>query len=246
MAEDVRTQAPQPAPQSIEEALGRSEYARAAEMAVQARERSRKPVLGGAEPTLAPTLETLRRSGLSGSFQPAPQEPRSFSLSIDVPPSPVAGRSAALRLRIHGEPPSRYTVRWAAGGEAEGESDSAGLLWRFRPRYPGPVLVRAELRDLDGGGVASAEALLEVRSSRSAVPLLERSLGITERLQSAAVGLLVSGAGYLVFQRDFIGTFQDFFLAVLWGFTVDAGVSKLREMATPVLGRPIPLPKNEG
>jgi hypothetical protein len=246
MAEAVRAQASQPTPQSIEEALDKSEFARAAEMVIKGRERSRKPVLGGSESAQSPVLGGIRRFGLASPVQPTPGEPRIFSLSIDIPSSPVAGRSVPLRLRVHGEPPSRYTVRWSAGGEAEGESDSVGLLWRFRPHHPGPVLVTAELRDLDGGGVVSAEALFEVRSFRPSLPALEQSLGRTEHLQSAVVGLMVAGTGYLLFQRDFIGTFQDFFLAALWGFTVDAGVSKLREMATPLLGRPVPLPKNEG
>jgi hypothetical protein len=45
-----------------------------------------------------------------------------------------------------------------------------------------------------------------------------------------------------IFQGTWYGTFMDFLAAVLWGFSVDVSVAKVREIASPVLGRVVPLP----
>ena len=52
---------------------------------------------------------------------------------------------------------------------------------------------------------------------------------------------MIAVIGYGIFRSTFIGTFEDFLTAFLWGFTVDVGIAKVRELATPLLAR-VPTP----
>jgi hypothetical protein len=89
-----------------------------------------------------------------------------------------------------------------------------------------------------------ASAIIQVRPQHgfSAVHQIVAQLGKDELTQSIVSGFFIVAAGYAIFQGVWSGTFMDFLGAALWGFSVDIGAAKVREIASPLLSRPVPLP----
>ena len=71
---------------------------------------------------------------------------------------------------------------------------------------------------------------------------LDRQISGVEWAQTAVAGVLIAGAGYLIFSSAWVGTFPDIFAAFLWGFTTDIGTAKVLEIARPLLARSVPFP----
>ncbi len=89
-----------------------------------------------------------------------------------------------------------------------------------------------------------ASAIIQVRPQHgfSAVDQLVGQLNKDELKQTVVSGFFIVAAGYAIFQGAWFGTFMDFLAAALWGFSVDIGAAKVREIANPLLSRPVPLP----
>lgn len=164
-----------------------------------------------------------------------------WTVVLEPPERPVAGRAAALSLRLEapaGQSPPLVTVRWSVGGVVAHQGMPGDLGWSFTPRQPGPVLVRAEATAASGETQAAEVRLLVLPADGyDAIPALTAQLARDERTQSIVSGTLIALVGFAMFSGTFVGTFQDFLAAALWGYTIDFGVARVREMAAPLLAR---------
>ena len=68
---------------------------------------------------------------------------------------------------------------------------------------------------------------------------MQKQLGWTEFFQTCIFGAVITVAGFIMFQGTFVGTVNDFFAAGIWGFTVDIGVAKVRQLAEPIMTRTV-------
>lgn len=196
--------------------------------------------LGEGPAASPPAGPAARERPLFAEALEAPRRPV-WTVALEVPDRVVVGREAALLLRVKapaGQPAPVVTVRWSVGGGAAQQGIPGDLGWSFTPRRPGPVVVRAEAV-ADSGETAAAEARLLVLPADgfAAIPVLTERLRRDERIQSIVSGFLIAAAGYAMFSGAFVGTFQDFLAAAFWGYTVDLGVARVREMAAPLLAR---------
>ena len=163
-------------------------------------------------------------------------------ISIKEPKEAVAGEPVTLELSVvtpSGQPTPDLVVRWSIIGEPwlgmQGESGNLG--WKFTPPRPGTMVVQAEAVSRETGTRKTAQASFEVMPPRGlpAVAELKKRLRKTEVIETGISGLLITAIGYAIFRVSFVGTFDDFLAAGLWGFTVDIGIAKVREFAAPVL-----------
>ena len=97
---------------------------------------------------------------------------------------------------------------------------------------------------VDNGEIRSAEIDLFVRPPQgyTAIAALEAQRAGGELVQTVVSGFFIALIGFAIFRQSFVGSFDDFLAAALWGFTVDLGVAKVREYAAPVLSRKLPNP----
>jgi|APLak6261659701_1056019.scaffolds.fasta_scaffold00056_1 hypothetical protein len=74
--------------------------------------------------------------------------------------------------------------------------------------------------------------------------LLERLAQVT-RVQNLLSALIIGFVGWIMFSPSFIGTLPEFISAFLWGFTVDVGAAKVRELtdSAKALKPTLPFPK---
>jgi hypothetical protein len=156
-------------------------------------------------------------------------------LRIEPSATPVVGRPVEFRLQLVSA--SGQTVptnaKWYQDGRLVKEGPDA---LTYTPQRVGEVRVRAEVT-VDGV-VRAAEVALPVRAPEPDAPTgAERALRTTERLQSAISGTIIAFTGYLLFQGGFIGTAEDLGVAFLWGFSVDLGLSRIRDLANPLVMR---------
>ncbi len=171
-----------------------------------------------------------------------------WSLRIGATPSVArAGEPINLHAEIvvpQGDPAPVVQITWEVGGQPTAAGAPGNLDHQFTPRRSGSVVVRATAIDPDTGTRAAAETTFQVHPAEgfAAVRDLSRSLFWTEVPQTLIAGTLIAAAGYAIFEGTFIGTFGDILAAVLWGFSVDVGVARVREIAAPLVARTVPLP----
>lgn len=199
---------------------------------------------GPAEAAAAPGLAPIQRSA---SPKLSREVPRSvpeviWLISIKEPKEAVAGELVTLELSVvtpSGQPTPNLMVRWSVVGEPllglHGEAGN--LAWKFTPHRPGTMIVQAEAVSLETGKRQTAQVSLEVMPPRGlpVVAKLKKQLRKVEMIETAISGLIISTIGYAIFRVTFVGTFDDFLAAGLWGFTVDIGIAKVREYAAPLL-----------
>lgn len=164
-----------------------------------------------------------------------------WTAALDLPAQVFAGREAMFYLRLRvpaGQTAPVVTVRWFLGGAVAHQGVPGDLGWSFTPRQPGPVRIRAEAMADDGETVAADARLLVLPADgHDTISVLTERLRRDERTQSIVSGVLIAAAGFAMFSGAFVGTFQDFLAAAFWGYTVDLGVSRVRDMAGPLLTR---------
>lgn len=197
-------------------------------------------------------VEHRRSDDLGGAEKgPTSREPSAggWAVSLAAPGFAYAGESVVVRLVVTGasdrdEP--TLGVEWQLPGDAERRSESPTEI-RFIPRSEGTVIVRATVHRVAAvdGLARELEARVPVLAARGAlaVPSLEAQQQKDQRLLSIVAGLLIGAAGYSIFHDSWIGTFNDVLAVTLWGFSVDLGVHKVRDLAAPILQRSVPLPK---
>jgi hypothetical protein len=89
------------------------------------------------------------------------------------------------------------------------------------PMLDSPALAQAE-------PVPLVELPLEIARRRTLTELM-----IATFLQTLIVGLLIAVAGYLLYEKDFIGTFTEVVKIFFWAFALDVTVGKLMEIIKP-------------
>jgi hypothetical protein len=202
--------------------------------------------------------EVLQERGSAPGAEPATPPPgaevlpAAWSMVIEADPlTPNEGEPVTLRARVTSAQgaPLPVIVTWEVDGRWVGESNHSGPLEHvFTPARPGSLLVRARALDPASRTGADAELTLEVRPAAGwvAIRRLARRGRYQEVVQTIVSGLLIAAAGYVIFEGAFVGTFSDFLAAVLWGFSVDVGVARVRELAQPLVERTIPAPQPGG
>lgn len=164
-----------------------------------------------------------------------------WDLQLEVSATPEAGEQAVATATFIGTPPGPVDMEWTIGNSVD---HSASRTQTFTPTQPGALVV--SVRGVVRGTADSraAKAVLQVRGRHGfdAAIRIADQLARDEKKQTIVSAIFIAAAGYAIFQANFYGTFLDFMAATLWGFSMDVGVAKVREIAAPVLARPVPLP----
>lgn len=165
-----------------------------------------------------------------------------WALTIQAPGDVVVGAPITLIIESSRPFPVDAVARWSAGGRVISEGDAGSRLFRYTPTEAGSTLIEVVVGDAMGER-AAAQKWIDVRrveGLESAATLAKRHtvLSVT---QSTIVGAILIGAGVIIFRGTWLGGIEDLFSAFLWGFSVDIGVAKIRELAAPVVGRAMPV-----
>jgi hypothetical protein len=194
---------------------------------------------GTAAPLAAGILPTMVE--LPMREEPAPS--RAWAITILFPSSPVVGEWVTLAVDVQGDAPATLEVEWFIDGAFVGKAEHGNLSHRFQPDRSGQLRVRAVAIVRGTGERSVAQTMLQIRPTEgyAALTSLQAGLHKSERTQTFISGLLITAIGFAIFRASFVGSWEDFLAAILWGFTIDIGVAKVREMATPLMGRTLPL-----
>jgi hypothetical protein len=155
-------------------------------------------------------------------------------MALDADDAEVV-QPVAVRVRVvvpPGQPEPRLQIEWSVNGRFEGIGGLGVLRKEFTFTQPGPTIVDAT--GIDRAGVrVSARLIVNVARPHGAValPALRKILSKVEHLQTWIGGVIITAAGWVMFSPSFIGTVPEFFAAFLWGFSVDIGAAKLRELS---------------
>jgi len=185
---------------------------------------------------------TIVPSGLSSSIflSVIPQSKESWwDVQLKVPSSPLAGELVTTNATVVGKnPPGTVTFEWRIGDEAP----RSGAEVQFTPSTAGVLAISVRAVDTATGEERRTSTNIRVRAQHGSdsVTLLASQLKRDEKIQTFVSGVFIAAAGYAIFQGNWYGTFLDFLAASLWGFSVDFSVAKVREIATPLLGRAVP------
>jgi hypothetical protein len=190
---------------------------------------------------------------LAGSFQPVdddlaallgktPVAAPSWTAALKTPERATAGEPLTAEVVLTAaadRPLPSVTVRWLIDGSLAATGQPGSLTWTFTPSSPGTVVLRAEISAPATGEAAVRENVLQVGAAEgfAAIPLLLKKQQAGEAVQTVVFGILIASIGFAILQGTFVGTFENFLAAVLWGFTVDIGLAKIREIAGPLLSR---------
>jgi hypothetical protein len=169
--------------------------------------------------------------------RPTAELPRvapTWTMELDADDAEVA-QPVAVRVRVvvpPGQPEPRLQIEWSVNGRFEGTGGISVLRKEFTFTQPGPTIVDAI--GIDRAGVrVPARLIVNVARPHGAValPALRKILSKVEHLQTWIGGVIITAAGWVMFSPSFIGTVPEFFAAFLWGFSVDIGAAKLRELS---------------
>jgi hypothetical protein len=102
----------------------------------------------------------------------------------------------------------------------------------------------------DAGASMSAQLIIQVRAVHGALAIAaaEADYNWVVGVQNLISAAIILWAGWLIFSPTFVGTISDVFAAFLWGFSVDIGAAKVRELSEPVraLKPSLPVPAGGG
>ena len=164
-----------------------------------------------------------------------------WELQLNTPLSPTVGEQAVASVVVIGESPGLVDLEWLIDNSV---IPSGAAAQTFTPAHSGAlaILVRGVVRST--GEIRTASAVIQARGVHgfAAASSLADQMIKDERIPSIVSGVFIVAAGYAIFQGTWYGTFMDFLAAMLWGFSVDVSVAKVREIAGPLMGRSIPLP----
>src|SRR6202043_3889358 len=115
----------------------------------------------------------------------------------------------------------------------------SGAEVQFAPSNAGVLAISVRAVDTVTGEERRTSTNIRVRAQHGSdsVTVLASQLEKDEGIQTAVSGVFIAAVGYAIFQGNWYGTFLDFLAAALWGFSVDFSVARVREIATPLLGR---------
>lgn len=133
------------------------------------------------------------------------------------------------------------TLSWFRNGIPVGRTAPGTLERSFTFSRPGTVQIR--IVAVDGAGASdAAELTLQVRAVHGARAVKSKLAEIAnvELIQNLSSGAVIIVAGWLIFSPTFTGTFPEFFAAFLWGFSVDVGAAKVRELTESLKALKVP------
>jgi hypothetical protein len=232
------------------------------------------PLPGLREGRFADALEEVRKTSRPAETllgdEPAPAEPsdtqqlRARLAAMEV----VDGRASAppwiltleadpalidrpVEVRAHVINPSGFaapdlTLSWYVDGRRVAEGTPEQLTQRFTFDRAGRAEVRLVASDSTGTqSVARLILVVDPLRGAAAVGGLRKTLAQIERILWLVSAGIITVAGWIIFAPTFVGTLAEFFAAFLWGFTVDIGAAKVRELSGSVqaLKPTVPVPK---
>lgn len=158
-----------------------------------------------------------------------------LSLQWNLPDGAMAGVPAAITIsaRLNGVPLVLPSIQWTVDGVDAGSANRSTLL--IAAERPGNVVVEAHVRD-----AASTHAIVDRRtilvgpSPREAAKLQYAAAEQIEARQTSIYGALIVVMGAFIFAPLELSWAQVVFLPLLWGFTTDVGLARVRELAAPV------------
>jgi hypothetical protein len=191
-------------------------------------------------------LPAARKEDLPSGPSPLSEAlPLAWTVSIATEPGPRAKSPAIFRARIHvggDQPEPIVKLTWLIDGVAIKQSATGDCGLQYTPPTAGKIVIRV-LAESEDGAKSAATTVVEVGPSLSeAISSVRRDLGRTETIQTIVFGAVIALAGFIMFRETFIGTVNDFVAAAIWGFTVDIGVARVRQLADPLLARTVPFP----
>jgi hypothetical protein len=213
------------------------------------------------EKALGPATTTAARPGdaaalaqlridLRRSFTAQPDDsPPQWKVELEAPDATVS-EAVVVRARVavlDGRDPPRVTLRWYQDGNLVGITGRGTFEYTFKFAQPGSVLVQVAARDATEGESVSARLIIQVRAVHGAraIRRAEEDYDSVVSAQNLMSGAIILLGGWLIFSPTFVGTFAELFAAFLWGFSVDIGAAKVRELTDNVkaLKPAIPIPK---
>jgi hypothetical protein len=230
------------------EALGRGDFGGALEAVIALRDRPTERVLGGMTPVASGSRPGLLRPGPEAPVRTEELGAPAWALQIVASPAlPRAGEPISLHAEVvvpDGFDAPQVSIAWEVGGRPSASGLPADAAYPITPRRSGPLAVRATAVDAASGSRAAAEIVLQVRPTEgfAAVRELSQQVRRYEVVQTGVSGILIAAAGFVIFEGAFLGTYGDYLAALLWGFSVDIGLARVRELAAPHVGRTLPAP----
>jgi hypothetical protein len=184
--------------------------------------------------------------------QPAPQPGVTIPYDTAAAPPPVSP-AAEFRIVISGDavvgqllrfrvvPPDVRSVDWSVNGAKQSSGPESTFAYVARSAEAVAVTASIEREDRSRTSAEIRIEVIEAPAIESDAALAVQQRG-AERVQTAVAALLIVLAGMLIFKGSFVGTFEDFVAALLWGFGTDVGLARVREISQPLLGRAVVFP----
>jgi hypothetical protein len=191
-------------------------------------------------PSATPSIEVTNTSSFVAAASAAQARASTFwDLQLEAPVNPAAGEQAVANVTVIGTSPGAIDMEWTIGNSIQ--PGSAGP-FSFVPPQPGALAISVRGVARATGESHTASAIIQVRPQHGfpAVNQILDQQSKDELRQTIASGFFILAAGYAIFQGAWTGTFLNFLAAALWGFSVDIGAAKVRELASPLLGKPLP------
>jgi hypothetical protein len=216
--------------------------------ALEKRPKPGAPATPGVMPA-APAAERLR-AALATVVEAATREPPvQWKLELEASEATV---SDPVRVQVHvtvpdGRAAPALTLRWFEGADLIAVTEPGTLEHVFTFSQPGPAQVSVAAEDKASGASVRATLIIQVQALHGArvIAALEADYERTVCLENLISGAIILVAGWLIFSPTFVGSLPEFFAAFLWGFSVDIGAAKVRELTDSVkaLKPTIPIPK---
>lgn len=133
-------------------------------------------------------------------------------------------------------------VAWWINGKAIESSGNSGMNCRYTANASERELeVRVRIT-VQGANVqvdqeVTQRFLVMQRVGRDLADALEEEADRIGVGQTVIAGVLITLAGYSIFQGTFVGSLADVIAALFWGFAVDVTVAKAQEYGAPLLAR---------
>lgn len=191
------------------------------------------------EPPLAPLVDSTAVT-VGAATTP-------IGVSIVLDGVPIVNEPLRLRAVLTGDPAvlRRTRLQWFADKAALVLSEPGETWAEYRPHSTDPVELKVVVKT---GGAEREATLLITPHAREwhDAEALQRAASQYAGLQTGVAALITFGGGLVIFFDAWLGTPQQFFAVLLWGFSVDFSVARVLELAKPLLEQKVPLPKPAG
>jgi hypothetical protein len=203
--------------------VDKGNFEAAAGVIIAARPPAERPLGAGGQAAPAPDVSMAAAARTVDPHRAARALP--VTLTID-PLVAIAGSAVDVLLGGVTLGPGT-TVNWTVDGQPHDTHEPKLRL------VPGEESVTVAVKVVEGGvTVGAADIEIAVQPSAAVEAAVQR-----QRRRSATfwrtfwAGLLICATGYFIYAEAFVGTPKDFFIAFLWGFSVDVGFAKLLQLA---------------